>query len=70
MKMTNAEQRCAAARFAEEWKDIKGEKQHTQSFWLALLRDVFGMEKPEQHIEFEVPVGMENGHSKRRWRSL
>ena len=32
------------------------EKSDTQKFWLGLLRDVLGLEKPEEYIEFEKTV--------------
>ena len=40
--MTTAEQREAARKFYNTWKDKTDEKQHGQSFWRALLSDVFG----------------------------
>ena len=54
--MTDAERRIAAKAFAEDWKGRGDEKQETQSFWLSLLRQVFGVEEPEKYIAFEVPV--------------
>ena len=42
--------------FIEEWKDRGREKQDSQSFWLSLLRDVLGVEKPEEVIRFEEKV--------------
>ena len=53
-------QRKAAKEFAAYWKDKGYEKGESQKFWLSLLRDVFGMEKPEQHIEFEEKVTLEH----------
>lgn len=53
-------QRKAAKEFAAYWKDKGYEKGESQKFWLSLLRDVFGMEKPEQHIEFEEKVKLEH----------
>ena len=53
-------QRKAAKEFAVYWKDKGYEKGESQKFWLSLLRDVFGMEKPEQHIEFEEKVKLEH----------
>ena len=48
--------RKAAKEFAEFWKDKGDEKQHTQTFWLSLLRDVLGISKPEKYIDFEKRV--------------
>ena len=55
-EMTDTEQRLAAKQFIKNWTGHGDEKQETQSFWLAFLRDVFGVEKPENMIKFEVPV--------------
>ncbi len=55
--MNDAQQREAAKKFAEKWKDAKGyEKGETQSFWNALLRDVYGAQHPEEIIEYELQV--------------
>ena len=51
--MTDAQQRAAAKKFADFWKDKGYEKGQSQPFWLSLLRDVFGVEHPEQFAEFE-----------------
>ena len=48
--MNDVEQRVAAKAFAAYWKDKGYEKGESQSFWLSLLRDVFGKEHPEQFI--------------------
>ena len=54
--MTAAEQRAAAKKFADEWKGRGCEKGESQTFWLSLLRDVFGIDRPEQFIVFEEQV--------------
>lgn len=36
----------AARAFSDKWKGVGNEKQHTQVFWLELLREVYGVEKP------------------------
>lgn len=55
--MKENEQRRAAKAFAEKWLQEAGyEKGQTQMFWTALLRDVFGVSKPEEVIEFEDQV--------------
>ena len=46
----------AAKEFADFWKNRGDEKQDTQAFWTSLLRDVFGVAKPEQSIEFEKKI--------------
>ena len=54
--MTQAEQTKAAKEFAEYWQDKGDEKQHTQQFWINLLRNVLGVENAETFIEFEKRV--------------
>jgi len=51
--MTDAQQRAAAKKFADFWKGKGYEKGQSQPFWLSLLRDVYGVEHPEQFAEFE-----------------
>ena len=58
--MTDAEQRLAAKKFAEDWEGKGYEKGMSQPFWLSLLRDVFGVEHPEQFIIFEEQVKLDN----------
>ena len=58
--MTDAEQRVAAKKFAENWKDKGYEKGMSQPFWLSLLRDVYGVEHPEQFISFEEQVHLDH----------
>ena len=59
--MTEKEQRKAAKQFAEYWKGKGDEKGESQKFWLSLLRDVYGVEHPENYIEFEDRVFL--GHT-------
>lgn len=59
--MTDREMKKAAKAFAEEWKDKGYEKGQSQPFWLSLLRDVLGVEHPEQYISFEDRVFL--GHT-------
>jgi len=58
--MTEAQQRAAAKQFALDWKDKGDEKQETQRFWIDLLQQVFGVERPTEQIAFEVPVKLEH----------
>lgn len=58
--MTEKEQKAAAKEFAEFWKDKGYEKGESQQFWLSLLRNVLGVEKPEEFIEFEEKVKIDN----------
>ena len=58
--MTDQQQRTAAKKFAKEWEGRGYEKGHSQPFWLALLRDVYGVENPEHYISFEDRVMLDN----------
>lgn len=54
--MDITKQRRNAKQFIEDWKDRGREKQDSQSFWLSLLREVLGVENPENFIKFEEKV--------------
>ncbi len=59
MKTPNSnirERRAAAKKFVEFWRDKGYERGESQAFWLALLRDVYGVEEPEKFIKFEEKV--------------
>ena len=58
--MKDIEQRKAAKEFAEYWKGKGYEKGESQPFWLSLLNEVYGIEKPEQFITFEEQVHLDN----------
>ena len=58
--MTDLQQRSAAKAFSEYWKGKGYEKGESQPFWLSLLRDVFGVEHPEQYITFENQVHLDH----------
>ena len=58
--MTDVQQRAAAKAFAAHWKGKGYEKGESQSFWLSLLRDLFGVEHPEQFIQFEEQVHLDH----------
>ena len=58
--MTDKEQRTAAKNFADYWKDKGYEKGESQPFWLSLLREVLGIEKPETIIRFEDKVMLDH----------
>ena len=51
--MTEKDPKPAAKAFAAFWKDKGYEKGESQAFWMSLLRDVYGIEHPEQFISFE-----------------
>ena len=54
--MTDVQKRTAAAKFAKDWAGRGKEKGESQPFWLALLRNIFGVESPEHFIKFEEKV--------------
>ena len=58
--MNNNRQREAAKQFASYWKGKGYEKGESQPFWLSLLRDVYGVEHPEQFIFFEEQVHLDH----------
>ena len=58
--MTDNEQKQAAKKFAAFWKDKGYEKGQSQLFWISLLRDVFGVEHPEEFIVFEEQVHLDH----------
>lgn len=58
--MKDSEQRKAAKEFSEYWSEKGYEKGESQPFWLSLLRDVFGVEHPEQFISFEEQVHLDH----------
>ena len=60
IKMTEADRKKAAKAFAEYWKDRGDEKSDSQSFWLALVRDVLGVAEPEKFILFEERVKLDH----------
>lgn len=53
-------QRVAAKKFAEYWQGKGYEKGQSQPFWLSLLRDVYGVEHPEEFISFEDQVHIDH----------
>ncbi len=53
-------QQQAAKKFVEQWTGKGYEKGQSQPFWLSLLRNVYGVEDPEQFIEFEDQVHLDN----------
>lgn len=63
MKENN--QRKAAKAFAEKWKGIGDEKQHTHSFWIELFQKVYGIEDATDKFEFEYRVKREAVSGKR-----
>ena len=58
--MTEEDRKKAAKAFAEYWKDRGDEKSDSQSFWLALVRDVLGVAEPEKFILFEERVKLDH----------
>ena len=60
--MKDTKQRKKAKEFSEYWEGKGYEKGESQSFWLSLLRDVYGVEHPEQYIIFEEQVKIDKAN--------
>jgi hypothetical protein len=58
--LTDAQQRNAAKKFVETWKNKGYEKGETQVFWINLLRTVLGVRDAETYISFENKVSLNN----------
>lgn len=58
--MKESDRKKAAKVFSEYWKDRGDEKSDSQSFWMALLRDVLGVAEPEKFILFEERVKLDH----------
>ncbi|MCD8295496.1 MAG: N-6 DNA methylase [Clostridia bacterium] len=58
--MTDTEQKTAAKAFAERWKGHGYEKGESQTFWIELLTQVFGVENASDVIKFEQEVHLDN----------
>lgn len=54
------DQQAAAKRFAQVWKDRGYEIGDSQTFWLSLLHDVYGVEHPGEFISFEEQVHLDH----------
>ena len=50
----------SAKEFVNQWREVTGERANYQKFWLTLIRDVFNIDKPENFIQFEVPVKLKH----------
>lgn len=57
--MRESERRKAAINFAAKWKGRGYEKGESQTFWLGLLQEVFGVEEPGTIISFEDQVRLD-----------
>ena len=58
--LTADEQRKAAEDFVRNWKDQGYEKGQSQPFWMTLLSQVYGVERPDQFIRFEDQVHLDH----------
>ncbi len=54
--MNDTQQKSAAKKFAEYWKDRGYEKGESQKFWIDLLQNVYGIENATHFISFEDQV--------------
>ena len=58
--LSQAEQRKSAKEFARKWKGIGYEKGDSARFWMSLLNEVYGVEKPADFIRFEDRVMLDH----------
>lgn len=58
--LTQTQQRKAAREFAKEWEGKGYEKGQSQVFWMTLLHDVLGVERPQDYLIFEDQVKLDN----------
>ncbi|MCS4487472.1 DNA methyltransferase [Streptococcus sciuri] len=58
--MKNSQQKQQAKAFIKRWENRGNERQDSQSFWLDLLRSVYGIENPETYITFEDKVMLDH----------
>lgn len=58
--MNSIQQQKAAKAFSEFWQGKGYEKGESQTYWLTLLSQVFGVEHPEQFILFEQQVQLDH----------
>ncbi|MCD8393249.1 MAG: methylase [Bacteroidales bacterium] len=58
--MSDQQRRATAREFVKQWSNRGYEKGDSQPFWLALLRDICGVEAPETLIRFEEQVKLDH----------
>ena len=57
MSISFAEQKRAAKAFVERWRALPCvEEEHSRSFWIELLQDVYGLKNATHALEFERKV--------------
>lgn len=50
--LTQREQRNAAKEFAKRWEGVGYEKGDSARFWMSLLDEVYGVDRPAEYIRF------------------
>lgn len=58
--MNEKEQKAAAGEFARKWTGKGYEKGESQTFWLTLLHDAYGVEHPDEFIVIEEQVHLDH----------
>lgn len=58
--LTQREQRKSAKEFAKKWEGIGYEKGDSARFWLSLLNEVYGVEKPSDFMRFEDKIMLDH----------
>lgn len=60
MTKSDVQRRKSIRQFVNDWTGKGYEKGESQTFWVSLLRDVFGIERPEEYIKFEDKIRCSN----------
>nr|WP_202904631.1 type IIL restriction-modification enzyme MmeI [Kallipyga gabonensis] len=58
--ITHREQRKLAKEFAKRWEGVGYEKGDSARFWMSLLNEVYGVDRPAEYIRFEDKVMLDN----------
>ena len=58
--MKTNQQQKAAKEFAARWQGMGYEKGESQIFWIELLEQVFGVQKPSEYLKFEQQVKLDH----------
>ena len=57
--LSHVEMKRNARNFAKNWKNRGYEKGESQVFWLSLLQEVLGVERPQAYLIFENQVKLD-----------
>lgn len=68
--MTEQEQIKAAKAFSAKWNGRSSERSDTQEFWITLLNEILGVEKPFDFIKFNQPVEIEDNDNPHEYDAI